>query len=155
MLFRLLFSAFFFVVTATCVGATAGEDRSAQRARFPLAWEAAQHGPDAAWRALAAGLESYPLYPYLQFAALKQHIGDAKREDVDKFLAAWPATLPAQLLRESFLEELARRNAWKDFLDLYNARGEVEFSSELRCAALQARLTLGPPLDFEKDVQPL
>jgi len=152
---RLLFSAFFLIGSATCVGAIAVDERSGQRERFPLVWEAAQHGPDAAWRALARGLESYPLYPYLEFAALKQHIGAAKREDIDKFLAAWPGTLPAQLLRENFLEELAKRSAWKDFLELYNARGDVEFSSELRCAALQARLTLGPALDFGKDVQPL
>ena len=105
---RLLFSAFFLITSATCAAEIASADVAAQRQRFPLVWEAAQHGPAAAWRALAAGLESYPLYPYLEFAALKQRIGEAKREDVDKFLAAWPGTLPAQLLRENFLEELAR-----------------------------------------------
>jgi soluble lytic murein transglycosylase len=152
---RQLFSAFFLIASALCAGAASVDDHAGQRQRFPLVWEAAQHGPDAAWRALAGGLESYPLYPYLEFAALKTRIGEAKREDIDKFLAAWPGTLPAQLLRENFLEELAKRNAWKDFLQLYDARGEVEFSSELRCAALQARLTLGQTLDFEKDVQPL
>jgi len=152
---RLLFFAVFLAASAPCAGDVAVDDRSGQRQRFPLAWEAAQHGPDTAWRALASGLESYPLYPYLEFAALKQRLGAAKREDIDKFLATWPGTLPAQLLRENFLEELAKRSAWKDFLDLYNARGDGEFNTELRCAALKARLTLGPTLEFEKDVQPL
>ena len=126
-----------------------------QRQRFPLVWEAAQHAPDAAWRKLAEGLQSYPLYPYLEYAALKQRLAQAKREEIDQFLAAWPGTLPAQLLRESFLDELARRSAWKDFLDLYTSRGDVEFGVELRCDALKARLALGQALDFEHDVQPL
>src|SRR5436305_3180060 len=119
MLRPLLFSSFFLALSATCVSAT-GDDRPAQRERFPLVWEAAQHGPDAAWRVLAGGLESYPLYPYLEFAALKQRIGTVKRDEVDKFLATWPGTLAANLLRESFLEELSRRSTWKDFLELYN-----------------------------------
>jgi len=92
MLRHLLVSALF-LLPAAAAAADPPADPAAQRQRFPLVWEAAQHGPDAAWRALAAGLESYPLYPYLEFAALKQRIGDAKREDVDKFLAAWPGTL--------------------------------------------------------------
>src|SRR5437016_5951581 len=97
---RQLFSALFLTASALCAGATAVDDHAGQRERFPLVWEAAQHGPDAAWRALSNGLESYPLYPYLEFAALKTRIGEAKRADIDKFLAAWPGTLPAQLLRE-------------------------------------------------------
>jgi soluble lytic murein transglycosylase len=126
-----------------------------QRQRFPLVWEAAQHGPDSAWRKLADGLQSYPLYPYLELAALKHRIGEVKRAEVDKFLAAYPGTLPAQLLRESFLEDLAKRGAWKDFWDLYTSRGDVEFGIDLRCSALKARLALGQPLDFAHDVQPL
>jgi len=133
----------------------AQDDLAQQRQRFPLVWEAAQHWPDLAWRKLAVGLESYPLYPYLELAALRRRIGEVKRAEVDQFLAAWPDTLAAQLLREHFLEELAKRGAWKDFLDLYTTRGEVEFSTELRCDALQAHLALGQPLDFVHDVQPL
>jgi len=155
MLSHLLFAPFFLLFAALAIAADGSADLAAQRQRFPLVWEAAQHGPDTAWRALASGLESYPLYPYLEFAALKQRISTAKREDVDKFLAAWPGTLPAQLLRENFLEELARRSAWKDFLDLYNARGDVDFGVELRCDALKAQLALGTPPNFDRDVQPL
>jgi soluble lytic murein transglycosylase len=155
MLRRLLPLAFFLVAPAAFAADAPSAELTAQRQRFPLVWEAAQHGPDLAWRKLADGLESYPLYPYLEFAALKQRIGEAKRADIDRFLAKWPGSLPALLLREAFLEELAKRSAWKDFLDLYTARGEVEFGVELRCDALKARLAFGPALDFEHDVQPL
>jgi soluble lytic murein transglycosylase len=154
---RLLYLTFFLLaaLSANAADVPAEDDLANQRQRFPLAWEAAQHGPDIAWRKLSAGLESYPLYPYLEFAALKRRIGEVKLTEVEQFLKTWPDSLAAQLLRERFLEELARRSAWKDFVDLYTTRGNVEFSVELRCAALQARLALKDALDFEHDVQPL
>jgi soluble lytic murein transglycosylase len=152
---RLLYAVLFVLAALSVNAAANSDDLASQRQRFPLVWEAAQHGPDAAWRKLAGGLESYPLYPYLEYAALKHRISEVKRAEVDKFLAAWPDTLPAQLLRENFLEELAKRSAWKDFVDLYTARGKVEFSVELRCDSLHARLARGDALDFEHDVQPV
>src|SRR5690242_10328887 len=121
--FRLLLRAVALLATL-CTGAAVAagdDDLASQRQRFSLVWEAAQHGPDLAWRKLAPGLESYPLYPYLELAALKRRIGEVMRAEVEAFLAAWPDTLPAQQLRESFLEELARRSAWKDFVDLYTS----------------------------------
>ena len=155
MLRYLLCPAFLLLCAISVQAADPAAELPNQRARFPLVWEAAQHGPDPAWRALADGLQGYPLYPYLELAALKRRIGEVKREEVDTFLAAWPGTLPAQQLRENFLEELTKRSAWKDYLDLYSARGDAEFGVELRCDALKARLALGQALDFEHDVQPL
>ncbi len=128
------------------------DDRASQRARFPLVWETAQHGPDGAWRKLAAGLESYPLYPYLQLAALQRRIADVQRPQAEKFLAAWPDSLPAQLWRDSFLKELARRGDWRGFLDLYTPDAT---STTLRCDAAHARIALEQSLDFHADVEPL
>ena len=155
MLRYLLHPVFLLLCAISAQAADTAAELPNQRARFALVWEAAQHGPDPAWRALADGLQSYPLYPYLELAALKRRIGEVKRDEVDKFLATWPGTLPAQQLRETFLEELARRSAWKDYVDFYNARGDAEFGVEVRCNALKARLALGQALDFEHDVQPL
>jgi soluble lytic murein transglycosylase len=123
-----------------------------QRERFPLVWEAAQHGPDLAWRKLAVGLESYPLYPYLELAALQRRMPELKSTEVEKFLAAWPDSLPAQTLREAFLRELAKRGDWKGFAALYT---NAIPGKELQCDALQARLALKQPLDFKQDVEPL
>jgi soluble lytic murein transglycosylase len=134
----------------TCTATAA--DLADQRSRFILVWEAAQHGPDAAWRKLAAGLESYPLFPYLELAALERRHSELKTEEVEKFLARWPDSLPEQLLRQSYLAELARRQDWKNFLALYagNERGR-----ELQCNAVQAQLALGRVPDFERDIAPL
>ena len=132
--------------------ATAGDDLASQRSRFPLVWEAAQQGPDTAWRKLAAGLESYPLFPYLELAALERRRTELKTEEVEKFIARWPDSLPAQILRESFLAELARRQRWKEYLALYTGN---ERSKELQCNAVQARLALGQTPDFEHEIAPL
>ncbi len=125
---------------------------SHQREQFPLVWEAARRAPDDTWRRLASGLESYPLFPYLEMAALQHRISQVKRAEVDKFLAAWPETLAAQTLRDAFLIELARRGEWNDFLALLPP---TVLGRELQCDALQARLALGQTLDFKRDVEPL
>ncbi len=123
-----------------------------QREQFPLVLETARHGPDDSWRKLADGLDDYPLYPYLELASLQRRMAQLKRAEVDKFLSAWPATLPAQMLRDAFLLELAKRSDWKDFLALVPAAPR---SKEIQCDALQARVALGQPVDFKRDVEPL
>jgi soluble lytic murein transglycosylase len=137
------------------VGAAVGPgttELANQRERFALVWEVAQHGPDFAWRKLAVGLESYPLYPYLELAALRRRMSELKRPEVDKFLAAWPDSLPAQTLREAFLLELAKRGEWKDFVALET---DAVQAKELQCDEIQARLALGQTPDFEQNVKPL
>src|SRR5262249_31911158 len=128
-------------------------ERQRQREQFAQVWETAQRGPDNAWRKFAPGLESYPLFPYLELAALQRRLGQLKTPEVAAFLKAWPDSLPAALLRDAFLGDLARRQDWKNFVALYD--GDATHSRELRCAALQARLALGGKLDFSADVEPL
>src|SRR3978361_259467 len=105
--------AFSVSISAAPLAKNSPKDFSAQRDRFMLVWIAAQHGPDLAWRKLAVGLEDYPLFPYLELASLQRRMPELKTEEVQKFLADFPASLPAQTLRESFLYELARRQDWK------------------------------------------
>ncbi|HEX6834663.1 MAG TPA: lytic murein transglycosylase, partial [Rudaea sp.] len=123
-----------------------------QRQQFPLVYETALKGPVDTWRRLATGLERYPLFPYLELASLQRKTATLKREDVDAFLKAWPDSLPASMLRETFLFELARRQDWKNFAALYD---DATRNRELRCDAQQARLALGQKPDFAKDLQPL
>ncbi len=137
---------------AQAAAAVDATELARQREQFPLVWETAKRATDDTWLRLAPGLESYPLFPYLQLAALQRRIGQVRRAEVDKFLTAWPGTLPAQILRDAFLLELAKRNEWKDFLALVP---DSPRSKELQCDALQARLALGQTPDFKRDVEPL
>jgi len=153
-LFQRMFYLFAGSFAAACAAAAAPDSNelSLQRERFPLVWEAAQHGPEDAWRRLAMGLESYPLYPYLQLAALQRKLSLLKPAEVEKYLATWPDSLPAQTLREAFLLELAKRRDWKNFQALY---ADSAHSRELQCDALQARIALGQAPDFQRDIAPL
>ncbi|MGH8122219.1 MAG: transglycosylase SLT domain-containing protein [Rudaea sp.] len=149
----LFFLALLFAAGAHPVQA-AGDDSELvrQREQFPAVWEMAKRDPTATWARLAAGLETYPLYPYLGLASMQRRMAQLTREEADAFLKAWPDSLPAAMLRDAFLLELAKREDWKNYLALY---ATATHNRELRCDALHARLALGEKLDFEKDVEPL
>lgn len=127
--------------------AYAAEPDAAQRAAFKQAYAAAQQGGDG-WRNLASGLRDYPLYPYLQAAALQHDIQQIDRASVESYLAQYPDWIPAADLRRAFLRELARRQDWGTFLALY----QPGLGDTLACDALQARLAGGGTLDFERDL---
>ncbi|MHB1059403.1 MAG: transglycosylase SLT domain-containing protein [Rhodanobacter sp.] len=128
----------------------AAEPDAAQRAAFRQAYAAALQGGDG-WRSLAAGLRDYPLYPYLQAAALQHDIQQADRATVEAYLRQYPEWIPAADLRRAFLRELARRQDWSNFLALY----QPGLGDTLSCDALQARLAGGDALDFERDLSAL
>jgi soluble lytic murein transglycosylase len=128
----------------------AGAPTAAQRSAFKQAYAAAQQG-DANWRQLARGLHHYPLYPYLQAAALEHDIRQIDRATVESYLNKYPDWIPAADLRRSFLRELARRQDWNDFQALY----QPGLGDTLSCYALQAKLAQGGKLDFERDLASL
>src|SRR3954470_14569413 len=66
--------------------AASAEGTDAQRTRFRQAYATAQQGGDA-WRAQAAGLETYELFPYLEAAALEHDLRTLDRGRVDTYLA--------------------------------------------------------------------
>ena len=154
-LFRCVICVIGAVLVVPAFAAPAGADSAklaTQREQFPLVLETAKHGPDDSWRKLADGLEDYPLFPYLELASLQRRMAQLKRAEVDKFLAAWPGSLPAQMLRDAFLLELAKRSEWKDFLAL---APDAPRSKAIQCYALDARVALSQPVDFKRDVEPL
>jgi soluble lytic murein transglycosylase len=118
--------------------ATAAEPTAAQRRAFQAAFEAAQRGPPGRWQALAGGLESYPLYPYLEGAALARDLDRARADDVRRFLVAtdgWPVADP---IRRDWLRRLARLHQWRDFVSDWRPQEDIA----LRCEYAHARIAL-------------
>lgn len=143
--------------------AQAAEPTDAQRAAFKQAYAAAQQGGDG-WRAQAQDLASYPLYPYLEAAALTHDLRQLDRAPVDAYLKRYPELIPASDLRRDYLLELARRKDWATFQSLY----QPGLGDALACDALQARLAQNAPasatsstatasarLDFQRDLATL
>lgn len=121
-----------------------------QRAAFVQAYASAQQGGDQ-WRALAAGLTDYSLYPYLQAAALEHDLRQVDQSTVEAYLRRYPDWLPAADLRRNFLLELARRQDWIGFSAMYQSG----LGDALACDALQARMSRGETLDFDLDLATL
>lgn len=138
----------------TCLAGVAhaqgGEPSTKQRAAFKQAYAAAQQGGDG-WRSLASGLRDYPLYPYLQEAALEHDIQQIDLATVTSYLKQYPDWIPAADLRRAFLLELARRQDWTGFVALY----QPGLGDALSCDALQAKLAGGGSLDFDNDLATL
>lgn len=132
-----------------CASRAADVD-TAQRQAFMQAYAAAQAG-DAQWRTLAAGLADYPLYPYLEAAALEHDLRELDPATVEAYLRRYPDWLPAEDLRRDFLLELARRQDWSGFSAMY----QPGLGDTLACDALQARLSRGEALDFDADLATL
>jgi soluble lytic murein transglycosylase len=130
--------------------AQAAAPDAAQHAAFRQAYAAARQGGDG-WQMQASGLRDYPLYPYLQAAALEHDIQQIDRARVESYLAQYPDWIPAADLRRSFLLELARRQDWTGFLALYRSG----LGDALACDALQARLAGGGTLNFDTDLAAL
>ena len=137
-----------------CAGAAAyahaAEPDAAQRVAFTQAYAAAQNGGDA-WRAQAGTLGDYPLYPYLEAAALQHDIRTLDAAKVEDYLRRYPDWIPATDVRRAFLLELARREDWSGFSALY----QPGMGDALACHALRAKLARGEALDFAADLSAL
>jgi peptidoglycan lytic transglycosylase len=120
-----------------------------QRAAFRSAWTAAQNGQ--AWQPLAKGLANYPLYAYLEAAALQHDIKTAGPARIDAYLHRYAGLIPADDLRKAELRQLAQQKDWKGFLHFYRPG----LGDALTCGALQAKLAQGGHLDFDHDLAEL
>ncbi|MET0934998.1 MAG: transglycosylase SLT domain-containing protein [Luteibacter sp.] len=142
------------LVIAVCsllaAGAAMASGTDAQRSQFRQAYATAQQGGDA-WRAQAAGLDGYVLFPYLEAAALEHDLKTLDRAPVDAYLARYPGLIPAADLRRDYLGELARRKDWATFTAMY----QPGLGDALSCFSLQAKLSRGEPLVFERDLADL
>jgi soluble lytic murein transglycosylase len=135
---------------AMAAHAPATDARKAQRTAFIQAYASASQG-DPVWKKQAAGLKHYPLYPYLEAAAIEHDIRQTSLATVRDYIQRWPHMLPADTLRHDFLRELARRQDWKGFRNLYRPG----LSTTLTCYKLQADLAAGRKLTFQRDLAPL
>ncbi|HVT31642.1 MAG TPA: transglycosylase SLT domain-containing protein [Rhodanobacteraceae bacterium] len=139
------------LIVGFAVSPAAAQERVTQRDAFRAAYAAATRNPPGDWKKLAAGLEDYPLYPYLEAAVLRRNIAKAPRADIERFLTRWAGSLPESDLREAYLRELARRGDWTSFRVFWNGSR----ARDLQCNALQARLAAGEKLDFDADIAPV
>lgn len=116
----------------------------AQRTAFKQAWDAIHNGDLQRADKLMAGLHHYILYPYLVFARLDYRIRRLPGvfdddHAVEGFLHDHGELPIAARLHHDWLRSLAYRGRWNMFLAHYHGNR----ASDLRCAAVNARLQIG------------
>jgi soluble lytic murein transglycosylase len=137
---------------ALAAPALAADPRATQRRAFEAAYDAAEQGPPGRWQALARDLADYPLYPYLEWAALRRDLHAAQRDAVRAFLARHAGSPLADDLRARWLHHLAARGRWADFLADYDATAA---DTALRCRHATGRIALGRTADVAPDAEAL
>jgi soluble lytic murein transglycosylase len=98
-----------------------------QRSDFLMAEKLIAERNDQALLNLSAGLQDYPLYPYLQYQWLKNNLHQTDK--ILAFLSAYKETRYAGLLKPKWLAYLANHERWLDFIQNY----EVTGNSVLEC----------------------
>lgn len=114
-------------------------DFAHQRSLFVTAEQALQRGDQATLDRIANQLHDYPLYPYLEYAALLQRLDQADDDEVKGFLDRYDGTVVERRLRLRWLQRLADRRQWQRFLPFYKRTSNVG----LRCHYLNALLSTG------------
>jgi soluble lytic murein transglycosylase len=111
-----------------------------QRAQFLDAYKALQEGRLGDYRRIATGLDSYPLYRYLEFEDLRSRLSRAGDTEISDFIKRYAGQPVSWRLRRSWLYTLARQKRWRQFLQAYSEPQTVE----LQCYRLQALLAQKP-----------
>lgn len=120
-----------------------GESMAAGRAEFVAAFAAERRGRSVETE--SAALRSYPLYAYLQAARLRRGLEQARSgtAEIDSRIARFLRELGAEpvgiSLWQDWLESLARRELWTEFLEHYDVSVATR---SLRCRELEARIAL-------------
>lgn len=108
-----------------------------QREVFLQAEKLVKKGNDSAIREKQAVLRDYPLYPYLQYQWLKRNLQNDR--EIRVFLNEHNETRYSGLLRNQWLDNLAKRGQWKTFIRNYQDNGKTA----LQCQYLWARYQTG------------
>jgi soluble lytic murein transglycosylase len=103
----------------------------------------------------SAALKSYPLYPYLQAARIRQALNGSPDSlaPVDQlaadFIAAHEQAPVSRGLRRAWLDSLATRAKWGPFIEAYRDAGATDAA---RCQSFTARIELGKTEGLARDI---
>ena len=127
------------VLFLTAAGSTSATRLDDQRSTFLKAEQALGRGSTTEFRRLSETLRDYPLYPYLEYQALLKRLDQASAAEVARFLDTYGSTPLAEQLRANWLDHLAAKQRWRDYL-----RFDVPSrSANRRCNHLQALIATG------------
>jgi peptidoglycan lytic transglycosylase len=140
-----------FAMLSNAVAIDNNTDRQKQRKLYQQAYKALQTNQTTRFKALLSQLEPYPLKPYLEYLYLRHRLSQLPEETIAQFLVENQDTYFAQRLRNSWLDNLARRKKWSLFLIHY----QEPQSAARQCLRLQALIATGDKNQAFAEVIPL
>ena len=108
-------------------------------------------GREAQFQDAAHALEQYPLYPYLDYAAHRRRLSQLTASDVAEFRSRWKDTPVGQRLFDAWLDDLADRANWGEFVKYYEPSSDVAKT----CRYLRALALVGRKKEAMEGVAPL
>ncbi|MDD1622328.1 MAG: lytic murein transglycosylase, partial [Methylococcaceae bacterium] len=125
--------------TASIQDSAASEQSLAEmRKVFLQAEQYIAQGRDSDYFALSNTLKSYPLYPYLQYQWLKNHLDDDIA--MEAFLREQAQSRYASLLQRKWLLQLGKKQQWPTFITHYRKTKDVELQCYFALAQYQNHL---------------
>ena len=118
---------------------------------FLAAEKALENGDRTLYHQLKKTLKDYPLLPYLEYQELRGSLATAKPAEVEDFLERNGDTPLADLLRRRWLNLLASRKQWAEYLRFYTPDGSVT----RQCHHLNALLQTGRKAEAFALTEPL
>jgi soluble lytic murein transglycosylase len=109
-----------------------------QRQLFHDASAALERNKISKFHKILKQLDDYPAKPYLEYDAFIRRVSKAKPQQVEKFLQQFADFPFAYHARGKWLNVLARRGDWENYLKFFDGRE----NTRLKCLAFQARLKL-------------
>lgn len=126
------------LLAAGISAASASEQSLASmRKAFLQAEQYISQNRDADYFALADSLKTYPLYPYLQYEWLKNHLDDDA--SILTYLREYAQSRYAGLLHQKWLLQLGKKQQWPAFISHYRNSDDTE----LQCYYAQAQYQIG------------
>jgi soluble lytic murein transglycosylase len=114
---------------------------SVERSLFQLAERALGNGDERTFLSTRQALTGYPLLQYLDYRRLVRNLGAAKPAEIAEFLETHADGPLARMLRNSYLDHLAKERNWREYLRFAEYGGPL--STEQTCFRLQAQLQTG------------
>lgn len=113
------------------------DDQRSRYAQIKQAWDNRQMD---VVQQLMPTLQTYPLYPYLQYRQLSDDLMNQPSLTVSQFIQANPTLPPSRTLKSRFVNELARREDWRGLLAF---SPEPPGSTEAKCNYYYAKWNAG------------
>jgi len=117
----------------------AAADLDRQRSGFLAAERLLSAGDLKQYQRIKSTLQSYPLFPYLEYQALQLQLSSLDSSRVDDFITRYADSPLAHRMRQLWLDELASRGKWWTYLVFYRPK----LGTTYQCHYLTALLETG------------